>query len=162
MSEQRHFLALAIEDGELTTRFVCTGKRGDACHKQAPDDRESWKPDDPDLIDTDTCWIADWIEATDLSPDHGGPRWEDDGEIMRLPITHDYYDRGLSPVCEVQTQAAHDAEVAAKTLEDAALSIDPTDAAFNTPAGLYLDGLMQGAKDAQVFLRALANMKRGA
>lgn len=57
---------------------------------------------------------------------------------------------------------AHDAEVAAKALEEAALSIDPTDAAHDTTPGPYLDGLMQAASDTQVFLRALAHMKRGA
>lgn len=157
MSEQKHFLALVIEDGTPEVRFVCMAKRGDECHKRPSEERESWKPDDPDLIDTDACWIADWIEATSINPDDGGPRWEDEGEILRLPIICDYYDEGMSPVCEVQTQAAHDAEVAAAALDEAAekLFIPSEGPAY------YVDVALAERK-ASEYLRSLAAQKRGA
>lgn len=58
-----HFLAIEEGIDELRIKLVCTATKGADCHKRHPDPTvESYSLDDPDLIDTDTCWAVEWVE----------------------------------------------------------------------------------------------------
>ena len=58
-----HFLAINSDWDEPRLKLVCTATKGADCHKQHPDPTvEAFYPDDPDLIDTDTCWAVEWAE----------------------------------------------------------------------------------------------------
>jgi len=57
-----HAIEIIAEDYELRLRFVCHATPGADCRRRPPegDDRESWSPDDPGLVDGE-CWAVEWI-----------------------------------------------------------------------------------------------------
>ena len=91
-ADTTHHLVIDTTCGEPTLTLVCTAAKGAGCRMRPPegDDRETWRPDDPDLIDGE-CWAVEWISE-------GG--WEDsvrcaDGaKFPRIPVEVTY-DEGV-------------------------------------------------------------------
>lgn len=120
---------LAIEQGidfEPRLKLVCTAAPGAKCRLRPPDDREEWHLDDPDLVDSGTCWAVQWAED-------GG--WEtiqcEDTEVEqfgRIPVTVSNDDGPVlhpveaHPILPQRTEAQVKAEAlreVAETAEDA-------------------------------------------
>lgn len=98
-----HHLEIDTRGYEVHLRLICTATPGSDCRKRPTDDRETWHPDDPGLIDGE-CWAVDHVLAAG---------WDDSVRADQLdatpwptiPVTV-HYDEGVivAPIVPQETR----------------------------------------------------------
>lgn len=105
MSEQKHYVTLTIESGELHRGFVCESGPDATCRKRPPGwedgGGDSWSSSEATETGFD-CWAVEWIEAAGIEDGLLGA----DEILARVPVLI-AYDEGveITPMSDLSEQS---------------------------------------------------------
>ena len=147
-----HFLKMVLDDGFQGphVEFECKADRFAECRRRPVDkQQESWGPDDELDGGGHVCWIAEWIEAVDMSEcfpaEAGVPE-----VVAEVPIEV-IYDEG-----PVVLSAGATAADPLPGLEDTDLNRKVRDEIYRQLSGHYGDFAVPTPKEAQAVIDAVA------
>ena len=147
-----HFLKMVVDDGFQGphVEFECEADRFAECRRRPVDkQQESWGPDDELDGGGHVCWIAEWIEAVDMSECF--PADPDVPEVVAEVPIEVIYDEG--PVILSAGATAADPLLG---LEGTDLNRKVRDEIYRQLSGHYGDFNVPTQKEAQAVIYAVA------